>query len=842
MPIITFQPSGKTIEVASGTELLDAARKAGVEINSPCGGEGTCGDCVVRIITGKVDSDSPGLLPSKAVDDGFVLACKTRILDESVLIDVPEQIGGKEGKFLNEHENKSLVPQKLLPQNWQLEPLTIKWSINVPEPQLEDGLSDLDRVTRHIQQDFGKKEVIYPFPIIRALADILRTDDGKLNLMLIHENDRINVLGIEPGNRAIDQYGIAIDIGTTTVAVQLVYLPQAKIVETKTDYNAQIECGLDVISRINYARNPDRRKELRNRVLQTINELIQSVTKSHDVEPNQIYNGVISGNTTMIHLLLGLNPEYIRLSPYTPTILEAPYLTAAEVGIKINPLSWIYFSPAVGSYVGGDITSGLLCTDLATDTDEVNLFIDIGTNGEAVVGNRDFLMTCACSAGPAFEGGGIECGMRAASGAIESVEVNRETGLASFQTIGKIKPTGICGTGMISLIAELFITGWIDSAGKLTRTQKSPAIKIDGRRARYIIVPANKSGTGKDIYVSETDIDNVIRAKAAIYSACSLMLNQVGLGFEDLANIYIAGAFGNFLDIEMAITIGLVPDLPREKYFYIGNSSLMGAYMVLVSREFLQRQLELARRMTYLELNTDPTYMDQFTGALFLPHTDLKRFPSVKGGNEKTLDTESALPKESAHQDAIRQAVSKLTDVNLAKRCVSLGLAIPDNNGEIHIRVFGTDASLRQTDFQLIIAKTKKPAKTTDQILVLHYLLCDLPIEANGELISFREIPSGQFYWNSFLSRTVKPLIDKFGNNLKLLQESLNRFDWEEVTMGDFSARIHTLGNLYLTLVFYKGDEELPPEINLLFDSCITRVYNAEDAAVLASRICLGLL
>ncbi|MCU0646299.1 MAG: ASKHA domain-containing protein, partial [bacterium] len=332
---------------------------------------------------------------------------------------------------------------------------------------------------------------------------------------------------------------------------------------------------------------------------------------------------------TMIHLLLGLKPEYIRLEPYTPTLLETPNLKAGEISIEINPEAYVQISPAVGSYVGGDITAGLLCTDIASDSEAVNLFLDIGTNGELVIGNRDFLLACACSAGPAFEGGGIKFGMRAAFGAIEGVEVERETGKAFYWTIGNVKPKGICGSGIISLLANLFLTGWIDAAGKLNRVRSSPFIQFEGRQARYIIVPSEESSTGEAISLSELEIDNIIRAKAAIYSACSLMLRQVGLNFDDLANIYIAGGFGRFIDLEKAITIGMLPDLPLEKFKYIGNASLMGSYLVLISQESRQKQIELAKRMTYLELSTDPTYMEQYTGALFLPHTNEELFPNI---------------------------------------------------------------------------------------------------------------------------------------------------------------------------------------------------------------------
>jgi len=370
--------------------------------------------------------------------------------------------------------------------------------------------------------------------------------------------------------------------------------------------------------------------ELRERVQHSINQLIQQLCEEYQIEQHSICSSVIAGNTTMIHLLLGLKPEYIRLAPYMPTVSEIPSLTAEKVGIEINPESLVYFCPHVGSYVGGDITSGILCTDLATSTEEISLFIDIGTNGELVIGNYDFLMTCACSAGPAFEGGGIEHGMRASKGAIEDVSIDYETGVATCQTIGDVHPMGICGSGMIALLANLFLTGWIDAAGKLKKDKQSPVIRLKGRRAEYIIVPQENSGTGKPITISEIDTENLMRAKAAIYSACSLMLDQVGLDFTNIAKIYIAGGFGRYLNIENAITIGLIPDLPLEIYQYIGNSSLVGAYMVLISEEYRHRQIELARKMTYIELNTDPQYMNEYMGAMFLPHTDENLFPSIR--------------------------------------------------------------------------------------------------------------------------------------------------------------------------------------------------------------------
>ncbi|MGE5343788.1 MAG: ASKHA domain-containing protein [Candidatus Omnitrophota bacterium] len=633
MPMITFEPSGKSIEIKHHTYLLDTARQAGIEIDSPCGGKGTCGKCTVRIRSGNVETEDTGHLSKTEISNGFVLACQSKTTDVSTTIEIPEQSIKHGGQFSDETDDICLVHLNLFKDGQKPNPLTSKHLITVPSPQLQDGLSDLDRLTRTVQHTCGKKEVIVPLPIIRTLAEVLREDQGQVTVTLAEMPSANRVIAIEPGDQTDRHLGIAVDIGTTTVAVQVIDLRTAQIIETRTAYNDQIECGLDVISRIDYARKPGRLEDLRFRVLNTINRLIKQISKAHDIRPDELTDAVIAGNTTMIHLLLGLKPEYIRLEPYTPTLLGPLYLTAAEIGVDIHPHAWVYISPAVGSYVGGDITAGLLCSTLSmntgTDSEAVNLFIDIGTNGELVIGNHEFLLGCACSAGPAFEGGGIENGMRAAQGAIEAVKIDPLTGMATYRTIGGGKPKGICGSGMISLIAELFLTGRIDAAGKLNREKPCSSIRINGRQATYILVPLEDSATGEPITITEPDIENVIRAKAAIYSACALMLEQVGMDVENLGHIFIAGGFGRFLDIEKAKIIGLIPDLPKEKFHYIGNASLMGAYRILVSREFKERQSELTRRLTYMELSTDPSYMNQYTAALFLPHTDMKKFPSV---------------------------------------------------------------------------------------------------------------------------------------------------------------------------------------------------------------------
>jgi len=634
MPRIKFLPSGLSALAEPGTTLMEAAREAGIELDSPCGGKGTCGKCVVRIASGDADSDSLGILSAEAVATGSVLACATRVLKEDLEVEIPERSGWSGGQFSDADEDLSLVSRELLPAHWELDPLARKWLLEVPPPGRDDGLSDIDRLTRAFARDWGPGRVEYPLGAMRKAADALRADGGRVTVTVIRDGLAFRVVDLEAGDATSRCFGLAIDVGTTTVAVQLVFLPTAEVIGTRYDYNAQIARGLDVISRINYARDRERVEELRDLALGTINRLISQVCGAHDVRPGEIANAVVAGNPTMTHLVLGLKPEYIRIDPYTPTVKALPYLTAREAGLDISPESWVFFCPSVGSYVGGDITAGILCTGLAgakeSEADAgLSLFMDIGTNGEIVIGDGEFLVTCACSAGPAFEGGGIECGMRAAVGAIERVRVDPETGECSIATIGGAAPIGICGSGMICLLSDLYLTGWMDGQGRLARDRASSRIEIEGRRARYLLAGAGESGTGSPLYVSETDIANIVRAKAAIYSACSMILEKLGLGFQDLKRLYIAGGFGRFLDIDQAIALGLLPDLPRGRFTYLGNSSLTGAYMVLVSRDYKRRMEEAAARMTYVDLGSEASYMDYYTASLFVPHTEAERFPSV---------------------------------------------------------------------------------------------------------------------------------------------------------------------------------------------------------------------
>jgi len=580
MPEVTFLPDSVTVEMPADALLLEGARLAGVFIETPCGGRGACRKCAVKV------TDARG-------DTYEALICQTPAGNGPLTVTLPKPACGK-GKFGDYAD-----PSKFLYERGT--PFVRGVGITAAAPAPQDGLSDADRLIKAFITATGRKNAELPLSVLSDLPVRLRENDGKTFVHYYAENETAKIISVS-GETA---YGLAVDIGTTTVALWLVDLNSAEAVFADNAYNGQAECGLDVISRINYARKS--LPELRERVLGTVNELAETACGEAGVLPDSVLCVSITGNTTMIHLLLGIVPEHIRLFPYTPAVFRPMAYAADKVGILANKEAPVLIAPAVGSYVGGDITAGLLCTSLAarkdeTAKDELILFIDLGTNGEIALGNDEFIFACACSAGPAFEGGGLKYGVRASDGAIERVMID-EAGRPETRTIGDAPPIGICGSGIISAVAEFYRKGVIDQAGKFT--DGSDEYQLCG-----------------GITVCATDIDNVIRAKGAVFSACQTMLDMVGLSFGDIDMVYVAGGFGRYLDLTDARTIGLLPRIPDEKYAFLGNSSVVGAYLALVSEERREKINELANRITYVDLSGEPGYMDRYTAALFLPHTD----------------------------------------------------------------------------------------------------------------------------------------------------------------------------------------------------------------------------
>jgi len=624
--LVKFLPFEASVEASSGTILLDAIKRAGLPLRATCGGKGTCGECIVQILSGKSQAKPSASLSNELALQNYRLSCQTRVMD-NLEVQLPrfQEISFKtvaESKYFERWKDR-------ITGFYEINPPLRKIDLALPSPTLEDNSSDLKRLERELKKRGVPELIDCEYSVLKKLAHASRKDGGKVSVILLLTGKGASIIDVIPQSARKKYYGLACDIGTSTVALHLVDLQDGQIQSTASSLNQQITCGEDIISRINYAQNPERLKKLQELIISTVNNLISRAAQSTRISASDIYYASVSGNATMIHLFLNLEPRYIREAPYIPTFNRLPYILARDLGLKINQEGRVHCSPAVGSYVGGDITAGLLCTPLLRDSKKISLFIDIGTNGELVIGNKDWLMTCACSAGPAFEGSGTKCGMPASEGAIEEIKI-AESGKLEYRVIAGAKPRGICGSGLIDLLAELFIHGYIDRQGKFNERKISKRIVEDEEGRAFLIEKSKNCFWGKELIITENDISNLIRTKGAVFSACSVLLKKVGLKYKDIDSVYIAGGFGEHLSIENAVRIGLLPDIERSRFHYLGNSSLFGAYLILLSDRNKDLAAKIAEKMTYIELNSEPTYMTEYTGSLFLPHTDLKLFPSVQ--------------------------------------------------------------------------------------------------------------------------------------------------------------------------------------------------------------------
>lgn len=628
---VTFFPDNKEVQVEPGTDLLRAAAMAGIELKSTCGGKGTCGRCLVRVREGKVKTIQ-GNITARQKSAGYVLACQTKV-EGNIVVEIPKDARLDEHQVLLEKKaNRGVLAEKELDllAGYEFKPICRQLHLTLDPPTLTENTSDLSRLNAEIRKMIGETELTIGLPMLQKLADTLRLGDWKVTVTLVTLNGTTEIVHLEPGHLDRKVYGVAVDIGTTTVVVDLVDMATGLTVDRAGSYNKQTRYGDDVISRMIHASENNGLEELQVAVVRTINELLKKILHKHGIDPNDVYVAVTAGNTTMAHLFLGLHPKYIRLEPYIPTATILPPVRAREVGLGLNPDAWVFSFPAVASYVGGDIVSGTLATKFAKE-DGLTLFIDIGTNGEMVLGNKDWLISCACSAGPAFEGGGITFGMRAMRGAIERVFIDASSFEVEVDTIGGYKPVGICGSGLIDCLAKLRQVGIIDRTGKFQRDVQTPRLRSSEGDWEFVLVWGKDSDQGKDIVITESDIKNLIRSKGAIFAGIESLLKTVQMDVHALDKILIAGGFGNYLNIHDSVQIGLLPDVSLEKFEFVGNTSLKGAKLALLSLDAFAEALELGKKMTYLELSVGNLFMDEFMSATFLPHTDLSLFPSVKG-------------------------------------------------------------------------------------------------------------------------------------------------------------------------------------------------------------------
>ncbi len=626
---ITLHPSDKTVSVPTGALVIEALRDAGLDVAQPCGGQGRCGRCAVVVESGAVRRRSTIRLSQEDIKAGYALACQTIIEGDAAIL-VPEQEKVERRLVTDKTARAVALP---FPYDCARDQTVRAFFVALDEPTLADAVDDLARLERGLAAH-GVRDLDVPLPLLREIGARLREARWQVTAVVETDNWRRpdgppRLIDLLAGDRRDAVWGVAIDIGTTTVSVYLVNLLTGEAVDSAAEYNAQISRGEDVISRIIYAGRNGGLGELQSLVRDTIDEVIDRLAQRNHVDSKRIYKATVAGNTTMMHLFLSVPPATIRLTPYIPAINHPAPLLASEVGLNIHPLATVDSLPGVASYVGADITAGVLSSGLA-DAEELTLFIDVGTNGEIVLGSQDWLVTCACSAGPAFEGAGVVCGMRATRGAIEEVWINGLTYEPTYRVIGETRPSGLCGSGLIALVAELFITGVVDKGGKFKMDLNTPRLREGDHGPEYVVAWAGETAHGRDIVLTKVDVDNLMRAKAAIYAGFTVLAQSVGVDLADVERVLVGGAFGKYINVEKAVQIGLLPDLPWDRFQFLGNTSVMGAYMALASREARARIRSIARKMTYVELSADNTFYDAFTSALFLPHTDASRFPTVE--------------------------------------------------------------------------------------------------------------------------------------------------------------------------------------------------------------------
>jgi uncharacterized 2Fe-2S/4Fe-4S cluster protein (DUF4445 family) len=630
--LVSFDVAPQGVRVPTGTLLSEAARLAGVEINQPCGGQGRCGRCAVQIEEGTARRRSTLRLSSEDVAAGYALACQT-VVEGDVRVIVPPQ-----EKIERRLTTDRTVAEVSVPGGYDYphDQILQRVAMSLSPPSLDDQTDDLSRLLTALRAQIEISQLQVSLPLLRRIGDVLRQGDWQVSAVLhLHPGEQAaaRLVDLLPGRVPEDEplWGVAIDVGTTTVTLWLVDLISGQVRAQVSEYNAQIARGEDVISRIVYASKEGGGEELRDLVLQSINELRERACKRvpGGVPADRIYKATVAGNSTMMHLLLGIPAASIRLSPFVTAVNHMPPLTAREVGVELHPEALVDCLPGVASYVGADITAGVLSSGMY-DAEKVTLFMDVGTNGEIVLGSHEWLVTCACSAGPAFEGAGVYSGMRATNGAIEEVWINGENHEPSLRVIGGGKPRGICGSGLISLLAEMFMTGVIDKAGHLNMALGTPRVREGAHGLEYVLAWAAETQHGEDITITRVDIDNLLRAKGAIYAGYQVLAASVGVPLEMTERMLIGGSFGKYINVEKAVEIGLLPDMPWECFHFLGNTSVLGAYYALLDKAARARIDDIAARMTYIELSADNSFYEAFMSALFLPHTNLSLFPTVE--------------------------------------------------------------------------------------------------------------------------------------------------------------------------------------------------------------------
>ncbi len=624
------------VHALQGENLLEVARKANVAIDAPCSGNASCGKCRVKLLKGELESQKTRHITDEEYAAGIRLACVSKVAGD-VEIGVPDIASAYKSRMkvadLSSPEEIAIFEKtknEIMESGIQMENDLEVVEVQMDSPSLDDTMPDNERLTRALEAAGGVDGVTLPYFVIKKLPDVLRDNQFHVKCVVKRNKHGFYVYDVRGGQEDVKAYGLAVDIGTTTVSAVLIDMADGTIAAKASAGNGQIRYGADVINRIIESTKPGGREKMQKAIIDdTLNPLTLKMCRSAGISTEQIYRVCVASNTTMNHLFAGVNADPLRCEPYIPAFFEMEGFRGSDLKLDVNPNARIIITPNIGSYVGGDITSGTLAS-LIWNKPEFSVFIDLGTNGEIVFGNSDFMMSCACSAGPAFEGGDISCGMRATDGAIEACTIDPDTMEPTYSIIGgkDQKPVGLCGSGLIDVISELFRCGIINAKGLFVREGKRVRRDEFGMGS-YILAFKEEADSVKDVEITEVDIDNFVRAKGAIFSGINTLLESLGFDVSVLEHVYVAGGIGSGINMKNAVRIGMLPDIPLEKYEYIGNSSLSGAYAILLSGEAEKKVHELGRNMTYMELSTHPGYMDAFVAACFIPHTDASLFPSV---------------------------------------------------------------------------------------------------------------------------------------------------------------------------------------------------------------------
>lgn len=646
---VTFLPTGRTSRVQAGTELLKAVREAGLHINASCGGAGVCGKCQVILEKGAVRGGKNEKIPVASYARGYRQACSAQVY-EDITVRIPEAGSRRQGGLGTSLPRRNYARRHIfaideLKQEGGWSPSVEKVCVELPVPADHDNRADAGRLLHVLDARYKRKCELKSLAILQKLGKALRRENFRATATLevpVNEAARYRLLDIQPGYQCHRNFGLAFDIGTTTVYGLLIDLETGEFLAEASCYNPQMSYGEDVISRIICAEKPDGLNLMQKLIIESMNQLITEMLEKaapserigeEPVARDEINSVSIAGNTTMIHLLLALEPSSIRRSPYIPTTTFFPSFRARRIGLELSDTCVSLVYPSISSYVGGDIVAGVMASGIYK-SEQLTLFIDVGTNAEIVIGNRDWLACAACSAGPAFEGGGITHGIRAVEGAISDFSLHPETLEPMNITEGGQAPIGICGSGLLIIVATLFEHGVLNQSGKFNPPDH-PRIRKGQSGYEYVLAWQDECAVDYDIVINEVDIENFIRAKGAIFAGITTVLEQVGLQVTELERIILAGGFGSYIDLDSAMTVGLLPEVNPDMVLYLGNGSLTGSWMCELSNHIRRDAVEVVRKMTGFELSEVPGFKDQYMASMFLPHTDLSLFPAAAARKNK---------------------------------------------------------------------------------------------------------------------------------------------------------------------------------------------------------------